>query len=367
LADYAVILDTSGLTVSGPGTLIVPAGQSQSLSGTTLASALVNRGTIVVRPGGLAVGSTISGALTNAAGAILRVQGLNSSANLTVTTEFTNQGAIELTSAGFTDATLSITNGILVNAAGATISALPGVGGSSGRTFGGQLSNLGTINVFQSMNYNGPSFSNAGVITVGDSQTLTVTGTALNNVAGGTLTGSGTVFGNVSGGGLVTPGNPLGALMVNGNIGLGGLSTYLIGPAAGQYAQLKITGTLNVSGPLSLSIAFTPQIGSTYRIIDNTGTGTVTGVFAGLQEGATLTQAGVSFRISYVGGTGNDVVLTVTAVAPVTVQAVTIDDGTGQRSMVRSVTVAFSRLITLVGQPSAAFQLTRTGPGLGGK
>src|SRR5205823_5279126 len=82
VADYAVILDVSGQTVSGPGTLTVPSGRSLSLSGTALVAPVINRGTLVARGGN--AGSTIGGALTNAPGAILRVQGENNTATLTV-------------------------------------------------------------------------------------------------------------------------------------------------------------------------------------------------------------------------------------------------------------------------------------------
>src|SRR5439155_19769296 len=93
---------------------------------------------------------------------------------------------------------------------------------------------------------------------------------------------------------------------------------------------------------------------------DNDGTDAVAGTFTGLPEGAVLVAGGQTFTVSYAGGTGNDVVMTR---APVAVQSVTIDDGSAQRSMLRSVTVTFAGLATFTGQPASAFQLTRTGPG----
>src|SRR5207247_1655141 len=119
---------------------------------------------------------------------------------------------------------------------------------------------------------------------------------------------SGAVASSVSGAGTVRPGNPLGTLTVNGNVVLGGLSSYVIGPATGQYAQLKVNGTVSVAGPLSVSLGFTPTIGSTYRVMDNDGTDAVSGSFAGLAQGGTFTAGGVTFQITYSGGTGNDVV-----------------------------------------------------------
>ncbi len=49
---------------------------------------------------------------------------------------------------------------------------------------------------------------------------------------------------------------------------------------------------------------------------------------------------------------------------PAKVAAVTINDGSTQRSMVTSLKVTFNGIVNFVGAPAAAFQLVRTGPGL---
>jgi uncharacterized repeat protein (TIGR01451 family) len=48
----------------------------------------------------------------------------------------------------------------------------------------------------------------------------------------------------------------------------------------------------------------------TFVLIANDGGDAITGTFAGLAEGATTTISGQTFSVSYIGGTGNDVVLT---------------------------------------------------------
>ena len=58
-----------------------------------------------------------------------------------------------------------------------------------------------------------------------------------------------------------------------------------------------------------------PVAGNVFTIIANDGADAVVGTFAGLAEGATITLNGVTLVISYVGGTGNDVVLTAQAAA----------------------------------------------------
>src|SRR5207244_816156 len=67
-----------------------------------------------------------------------------------------------------------------------------------------------------------------------------------------------------------------------------------------------LRGTLNVA----LVGGFIPNAGDTFTVIANDGADAVVGTFTGLADGATFIASGRLFRISYVGGTGNDVVLT---------------------------------------------------------
>ena len=122
----------------------------------------------------------------------------------------------------------------------------------------------------------------------------------------------------VATGGTVAPGHSPGCLNT-GNVTLLGTYQAEIGgtTACSGYDQMRVTGTINLtSGTLVTSLygGFVPAVGQSYTIIDNDGADAITGTFAGLAEGATITVTGVTYRISYVGGTGNDVVLTVTAV-----------------------------------------------------
>jgi VCBS repeat-containing protein len=76
---------------------------------------------------------------------------------------------------------------------------------------------------------------------------------------------------------------------------------------------LSVAGGLTLDGtPLSLQLdaGYAPHLGDQLTLVDNDGTDAVVGTFAGLPEGAPMFLGGVLFRISYVGGTGNDVVLT---------------------------------------------------------
>jgi hypothetical protein len=96
-------------------------------------------------------------------------------------------------------------------------------------------------------------------------------------------------------------------------------------------------------------------------IIANDGTDPVSGTFAGLPQGGMIVHGAFASTISYTGGDGNDVTLTTVPLPPV-VQSIAIDSGVAQRSVIRSITVTFDRLVSFTGSPEAAFRLTRTGP-----
>ncbi len=133
---------------------------------------------------------------------------------------------------------------------------------------------------------------------------------------GGILKGTGTVSSlEVYEGGIVAPGHSPGCLNT-GNLTEGGTYQVEIGGTTEctGYDQMKVTGTVDVTGGLvstSLYSGFVPKKGNVFTIISNDAADAVTGTFTDLPEGATFSQNGVTFKISYVGGTGNDVTLTV--------------------------------------------------------
>ncbi len=132
-----------------------------------------------------------------------------------------------------------------------------------------------------------------------------------------TLTGSGTITGNVSGAGIVAPGDSTQTLTIAGNVTQSAttdLNLEVGGASPGtQFDRLVVSGIVTLGGNLNLSLisGFVPSQYESFRIIDNTGGSAVVGTFNGYAEGALIPVAGTQFQISYVGGTGNDVVLTV--------------------------------------------------------
>ncbi len=137
--------------------------------------------------------------------------------------------------------------------------------------------------------------------------------------SGGILKGTGTV-GNltVDDGGVVAPGNSPGRLNTS-NFVLNGTYEFEVGgTAAGTgYDQIAVTGTVNLTGSTLLATlfnGFVPEVGQSYTIIDNDAADAVTGTFTDIAEGDTYTNQGVTYSVTYVGGSGNDVVLTVDSV-----------------------------------------------------
>jgi hypothetical protein len=71
---------------------------------------------------------------------------------------------------------------------------------------------------------------------------------------------------------------------------------------------------------LQLDVGFAPAINDLFTIINNDGADAVIGTFLGLAENAFIDASSggndAYFRISYLGGTGNDVVLRATIPEP---------------------------------------------------
>ncbi|MCB9283533.1 MAG: HYR domain-containing protein [Lewinellaceae bacterium] len=90
--------------------------------------------------------------------------------------------------------------------------------------------------------------------------------------------------------------------------------------AGSTYTQLTVVGMVDLTGvDLILSGSHTPALGQTFTIVVNDNTDAIAGTFTGLPEGATIANflgGSLAATITYVGGTGNDVVLTVITPPP---------------------------------------------------
>ncbi|QJX00047.1 beta strand repeat-containing protein [Frigoriglobus tundricola] len=195
--------------------------------------------------------------------------------------------------------------------------------GTISGTGGLTLSGPGRLSLSGANDYTGPTVVRDGAV-------LNLNGTEYTDITldDSTLDGNGTT-GDVdsSGGGLVSPGNSPGRITV-GALTLGAtdaLTMQLYGTAAGtEYDQIVAHGPVSLAGTqLNIELGFTPAPGTSFTILSNQSGVAIAGGFAGLPEGAEFITGGVTFRITYHGGVGNDVVLTVPAEPPPAVPSVT--------------------------------------------
>jgi autotransporter-associated beta strand protein len=155
--------------------------------------------------------------------------------------------------------------------------------------------------------------------------------------AGATLGGTGTI-GVLMANGNISPGNSPGILTCSNLTwsSSGIFNLELTGPTPGtDYDQLNVRGTNNLANAvLNMNLAFTKPVavGQQFTIINNDGTDPITGIFAGYPQGSTWSQNGFTASISYFGGTGNDVVFTLTSL-PGAVAGTTVTSGNGNNAI----------------------------------
>lgn len=162
--------------------------------------------------------------------------------------------------------------------------------------------------------------SNDKKIAVGANQTIVLGGSraAVYVSANGVLKGKGNVTGklNIEDNGKVAPGLSPGCLTV-GELTVSGDYQFELGgtDACTGYDQIVVNDIVTLGATAQLLTSrynnYTPTQNQVFTIINNKSANAVEGTFAGLAEGATFEQNGVVFKISYKGGDGNDVTLTV--------------------------------------------------------
>ena len=214
-----------------------------------------------------------------------------------------------------------LNNALTVNGTGNTLISGNFQGPGSGATI--TKDGTGTLTLTGNINTGGTQTVNGG--------TLLENGTSNNHVwtvnNSGTLGGTGTVGGHVmvNAGGNLAPGNGGNntAILNTGLLTLATNSNFRIdinGTTVGtQYDQLKANaGTVMIGGSnLVVTVGATLMVGQTFTILNNAGTGTIGGTFAGIPQGGTVVGSnGTVFSVSYVGDTGNDIVLTVVSAVP---------------------------------------------------
>jgi autotransporter-associated beta strand protein len=169
--------------------------------------------------------------------------------------------------------------------------------------------------------YTGPTTVNGG--------TLNLTGNIDSPVTvntGATLAGTGTTTNTLpspaaataNAGGTIAPGSAGVGTLHTGTATLMAGSNYSVELGTAD-DNLDVTGTVVLNAAtlnVSLLGGYVHTPGTVHTIISNDGTDPVSGTFPGFPEGATVTSGDDEFRISYVGGTGNDITLTALSPPP---------------------------------------------------
>ncbi len=219
--------------------------------------------------------------------------------------------------------------------------ALPGHAGASS-TFDGVVSGdgyiwkvgSGVLTLNGNNTYLRQTFVQEGTLQVNGDQHQS----SVSVSSGATLGGSGTV-GTIMASGNIAPGDSPGILTCSNLILVGTNAGYLVeitGPNTGtDYDQLNVRGTSTLDkAVLYPTVNFTKPValGQQFTIIKNDGSDTNVGIFPGYPEGANYSTAGYNLKISYVGGGGNDVVLTLTSL-PGSVVGSTVIAGNGSHTI----------------------------------
>jgi autotransporter-associated beta strand protein len=318
-----------GLTKSGQGIVVLSGSTTNNFAGPTFVQQgllVLTKTNAVAIPGSVTIGAGVDGPN----GDILRTLQPN---------QLGQSNTVSITSSGLFDINLgSITRvGSIAGSGSVQMGSSMLMMGydNSSTAFGGSISGYGDLTKVGSGkftytgtgSYSGNFGVNSGQVFVDGSLALA----AIFSYAGTTLGGGGSVGPVTCFSGLVTPGDNDPGILNSGSMTLGSAATllaYIAGTNAGSgYSQLNFSGgTISLGNAhLQLNMSTLGATSNQFILIHNPTAHVVSGIFAGLPEGATVTaNNGVHFSISYHGGFGNDVVLTQTSLpAPPDITGIT--------------------------------------------
>ncbi|MFA6287320.1 MAG: autotransporter-associated beta strand repeat-containing protein [Opitutaceae bacterium] len=197
--------------------------------------------------------------------------------------------------------------------------------GAGVQTFGGANTYTGNTTISNgtlALSSTG-SIGGSAIVSVASGATFNVSAVSGYAVASGqTLRGAGSVIGAVAAGSGATvaggvDASTLGTLTFSGTLDVTAATVSLKLNSTAGTSDLLVANGLTLGGAtLSLSelVSGTWAGASTFTLVDNTSLTSVSGTFAGYVEGATVTVGSNNFTISYLGGTGNDITLSVAAI-----------------------------------------------------
>jgi hypothetical protein len=248
-------------TINGNGMISLAGGalvKTAGTSGATIATVVDNQGKVQVNNGTLLFNNTVDQVFNNVLTGGMWI--VNSTA--------TTQSTLDISSASFN----TIGLGAVVTLSGPN---------SSFSNLSGLVANQGTFTLASAASFTTPgNFSNSGGLTLSPGSVLSVNG-AFTETSTAKLT-----------------------------VQIGGTNS---SPTFGSIAS---TGAVSLQGNTMLTVtsSVTPPVNSSFEVLNNGSSSPISGIFAGLPEGATFTvkvgSTTMTFKITYVGGTGHSVVIT---------------------------------------------------------
>jgi hypothetical protein len=198
-------------------------------------------------------------------------------------------------------------------------------GGQNGGT-GGSLTKTGKrkLTLTKANTYTGGTTITKGTLLV-KNKTGSATGTGAVQVNVGSLQGVGKISGAVtvgtgsSSGAILLAGNSAtspGTLTINNTLTFNSLSTYKCvlkrtTAKASKAVALGVTIGSNVPFTFVDTGTGTLTTGTVFTVVSNTSASPIAGTFSNLANGLVFASNGNNFQVSYTGGTGNDLTLTV--------------------------------------------------------
>jgi autotransporter-associated beta strand protein len=368
---------TLGGSISGPGGVTFDGSGTNTFAGSTVNNyggiTTVNSGTLQLNKSGfdraiqnaLVIGDGFGGPNSD----VVRLLNLNQIANTALVT---------IKSSGLLDENGSLEGiGGLTGTGNVIVSGFDLVlfGGGSNE-FDGVISGTGQVEFFNpattiftgSNTYTGLTLVDKGSLIVNGFQPQSPI--IVSN--GAALAGLGTV-GSITNYGTLSPGPGSGGpgMLTTSNLifaSTGKLIAQLNGPNPGSgYDQLNVRGAVALSNAtLQVSELFTNPVslGQQITLINNDGADAISGNFSAFPDGTSFFIAGFGFNTSYEGGTGNDLVFTLTNIPGAAVSASTLP-GNGSSSLdpnsCDSVIAIFTNL-TSSPMPGANGTLSTTNP-----
>ena len=195
---------------------------------------------------------------------------------------------------------------------------------------GSAATTAGTVTINSANTYSGLTSVSAGTLLVNNSSGSGTGSGAVSVNNGGTLGGTGTISGSVlvKAGSTISPGTGVGTI-TTGAANITGAATFAVdvntvGGTADKWVINNGTATTSLGTAATLQLSITGFTPGSYVILDDTGTGALTGSFAGLTSTngvASYDDGKLAYTLQYNYnaegsgvGTGNDILLNVTSV-----------------------------------------------------